>query len=114
MYSHVNWPPQYDPRHSAIYALNDVDVKAPPEVVWKLLIDAHNWSKFYPHAKDVKIVTGESVLALGAKYTWKTADIPLVNTLQEFVPGERLAWAMRTRAHITAGSSLRLTAAVIC
>jgi hypothetical protein len=28
MYSHVNWPPQYDPRHSAIYALNDVDVRA--------------------------------------------------------------------------------------
>jgi hypothetical protein len=29
MYSHVNWPHQYDPRRSAIYALNDVDVKAP-------------------------------------------------------------------------------------
>lgn len=91
MYNHVNWPHQYDPRRSAIYALNDVDVKAPPEVVWKLLIDAHNWSKFYPHAKDVKIVTREPVLALGARYTWKTADIPLVNTVQEFIPGERLA-----------------------
>jgi len=37
MYDHVIWPEQYDPRHSAIYALNDIDVKAPPEVVWKLL-----------------------------------------------------------------------------
>lgn len=31
MFNHVIWPEQYDPRHSAIYALNDIDVKAPPE-----------------------------------------------------------------------------------
>ena len=64
MYNHVKWPQQYDPKRSAIYALNDIDVKAPSEVVWKLLIDAHNWSKFYPHAKEVKIVTGQPVLTL--------------------------------------------------
>jgi len=27
MYNHVIWPEQHDPRHSAIYALNDIDVK---------------------------------------------------------------------------------------
>lgn len=27
MYNHVIWPEQYDRRHSAIYALNDIDVK---------------------------------------------------------------------------------------
>jgi hypothetical protein len=91
MIRRVNWPSQYDPRRSAIYALNDIDVKAPGEVVWRLLIDAHNWSTFYPHAKNVKIVTGEPMLALGTKYTW-TAGISLVNTVQEFVPRERLAW----------------------
>jgi carbon monoxide dehydrogenase subunit G len=26
-----------------MYALNDIDVKAPAEVVWKLLVDAENW-----------------------------------------------------------------------
>ena len=40
MYNHVIWPHQYDPKTSAIYALNDIDVNAPPEVVWKLLVDA--------------------------------------------------------------------------
>ena len=29
MYDHVTWPERYDPKTSAIYALNDVDVKAP-------------------------------------------------------------------------------------
>lgn len=40
MYDHVIWPERFDPKASAIYALNDIDVKAPPEVVWKLLVDA--------------------------------------------------------------------------
>jgi uncharacterized protein YndB with AHSA1/START domain len=92
MQNHVSWPAQYDPRCSHIYSLNEADVNAPRELVWKLLIDAEHWSSYYPHAEDVKIVTGESVLALGTKYTWKTAGLPLVNTVKEFVPGQRLAW----------------------
>ena len=40
MYDHVIWPPPFDPRTSAIYALNDIDVNAPPDEVWKLLVDA--------------------------------------------------------------------------
>lgn len=48
MFNHVNYPYQYDPRRSHIYALNEVDVKAPPEVVWMLLIDAEHYASFYP------------------------------------------------------------------
>jgi hypothetical protein len=51
MIEKVIWPPEYDPRHSAIYALNDIDVKAPPEVVWKLLVDAENWSSYFSPEK---------------------------------------------------------------
>ena len=47
MYKHVTWPQQYDPKTSAIYALNDIDVTAPAEVVWKLLVDAENWSSYF-------------------------------------------------------------------
>ncbi|WP_435126307.1 hypothetical protein [Actinacidiphila sp. bgisy144] len=46
MYDKVMWPEPYDPKTSALYALNDIDVKAPPEVVWKLLVDAENWSRY--------------------------------------------------------------------
>jgi hypothetical protein len=35
MYDHVIWPPPFDPKTSAIYALNDIDVNAQPEVVWR-------------------------------------------------------------------------------
>jgi hypothetical protein len=44
MYDRVIWPEKYDPKTSAIYALNDIDVKAPPQVVWRLPVDAENWS----------------------------------------------------------------------
>lgn len=56
MFDHVIWPEKYHPKSSAIYALNEA--KAPPEVVWKLLVDAENWSRYF-HAEDqVKILTG--------------------------------------------------------
>jgi hypothetical protein len=47
MYDHVIWPLPFDPKTSAIYALNDIDVNAPPQVVWKLLVDAENWSSYF-------------------------------------------------------------------
>jgi hypothetical protein len=59
MFNHVIWPEQYEPRHSAIYALNDIDVKAPPEVVWKSLVDARNWSSHFPPEDQVEILSGE-------------------------------------------------------
>ena len=33
MLNHVVYPPQYDPRVSAIYVLNEIGAKAPAEVV---------------------------------------------------------------------------------
>jgi hypothetical protein len=44
IYDRAIWPEKYDPKTSAIYALNDIDVKAPAQVVWRLLVDAENWS----------------------------------------------------------------------
>src|SRR5215469_3176277 len=93
MYNHVIWPEQYDPRHSAIYALNDIDVKAPPEVVWKLLVDARNWSSHFPPEDQVEILSGEPKLALGTKFHRVTVGYPMSLVVTEFVPGRRLAWS---------------------
>jgi hypothetical protein len=37
MYDRVIWPEKYEPKTSAICALNDIDVKAPPQVVSKAM-----------------------------------------------------------------------------
>jgi uncharacterized protein YndB with AHSA1/START domain len=93
MYSHVHWPEPYDPKTSAIYALNDIDVRAAPEVVWKLLVDAENWSSYFAAEDQVKILSGEPELALGTKYSRVTVGFPMTLVVTECVPGHRLSWS---------------------
>lgn len=93
MIDKVTWPERYDPRRSAIYALNDIDVKAPPEAVWKLLVDAEHWVRYFPAEDRVRILSGEPELALGTRYSRVTVGYPMSLTVTECVPGRRLAWS---------------------
>ncbi|MDR3727769.1 MAG: SRPBCC domain-containing protein [Terracidiphilus sp.] len=93
MYNHVIWPPQYDPRISPIYALNDIDVNAPPEVVWRLLVDATNWSNHFPPENQVRILSGEQELQLGSKMSRVTIGYVMYPIVTEYVPDRRLAWS---------------------
>ena len=98
MYDHVIWPPPFDPKISAIYALNDIDVNAPPQVVRKLLVDAENWSSYFPAEDQVKILTGEPELALGTKYSRVIVGFPMHLIVTEYVPGRRLKEGERANA----------------
>jgi uncharacterized protein YndB with AHSA1/START domain len=93
MYDKVTWPEQYAPQTSAIYALNDIDIKAPPEVVWKLLVDAENWSTYFPPEDRVTILDGGRELRLGTKFARVTVGFPMSLTVTEHEPFNRLAWA---------------------
>ena len=92
MLDHVTYPPRYDPRVSAIYALNEIDVKAPAEVVWKLLVEAENWSSYFPPEDQVEILSGGSELALGARYSRVTIGFQMHLLVTECVPIRRLSW----------------------
>ncbi|QCB43302.1 SRPBCC domain-containing protein [Sphingomonas sp. PAMC26645] len=105
MYDHVKWPERYGPDKSAIYALNDIDVNAPPEVVWSLLVDAENWSDYFPHEDKVKILTGEPELALGTRYTRVTVGYPMSLEVTEYVPGRRISWATTVDGDETGSSA---------
>jgi uncharacterized protein YndB with AHSA1/START domain len=105
MYDHVIWPKQYDPKTSAIYALNDIDVNAPLEVVWKSLVDAENWSSYFPPEDQVKILSGEPELALGTKWTRVTVGIPTRLIVTEYVPISRLAWSTTVDGDETGSSA---------
>ncbi|MER9670019.1 SRPBCC domain-containing protein [Mesorhizobium sp. M0185] len=105
MYDHVTWPERYDPKTSAIYALNDIDVKAPPDAVWKLLVEAENWSSYFPAEDQVKILTGEPELALGTRYSRVTVGFPMSLVVTECEPLRRLAWATTVDGDETGSSA---------
>ena len=68
-------------------------MKAPPELVWKLLVDAEKWSNYFPPEDQVKILTGEPELALGTRYSRVTVGFLMNLIVTECVPGRRLSWA---------------------
>lgn len=92
MYNKTNFPADQHPSLSAIYALNDIDIKAPAEVVWQLLVDVENWSSYFPPENQVKILSGEAALAPGTKWHRVTVGFGMSLTITEFVPFQRLAW----------------------
>ena len=93
MLDHVIYPSQYDPRISPIYALNELDVKAPADVVWRLLVDAENWFRWFPPEDQVILGGGEHELALGTLYTRVTIGFPMHLVVTECELGRRLSWA---------------------
>lgn len=105
MYDHVKWPERFDPKISAIYALNDIDVKAPPEVVWQLLIDVQNWSSYFPAEDQVKILTGEPQLAMGTRYSRVTVGFPMSLEVTEFEELRRISWATTVDGDETGSSA---------
>ncbi|WP_406149663.1 SRPBCC domain-containing protein [Streptomyces sp. NBC_01012] len=105
MYDKVNWPERYDPKVSALYALNDIDVKAPPEVVWKLLVDAENWWSWFPPEDQVKILGAEPELAPGTTYSRVTVGFPMTLDVTEYEPFTRLSWATTVDGDATGSSA---------
>lgn len=92
MYHKTNFPPDQDPKVSAIYALNDIDIKAPPAIVWQLLVDAENWASYFPPESQVKILSGEKELGPGTIWHRVTIGFGMSLTITEFEPFHRLAW----------------------
>ena len=93
MYDHVTWPERHDPRISPIYALNDIDVDAAPEAVWRLLVEAEDWSSYFPPEDQVRILDSGRELALGTRWSRVTIGQPMSLVVTECVPGRRLAWS---------------------
>ncbi len=93
MLDKVKFPPEHDPKVSSLYALNEIDVNAPPETVWRLLVEAENWSSYFPPENQITILGGETELGMGTKYTRVTVGHLMCCTVTEFVPQRRITWA---------------------
>lgn len=93
MLDKVKFPPEHDPKVSSLYALNEIDVNAPPETVWRLLVEAENWSSYFPPENQINILGGERELGMGTKYTRVTVGHLMRCTVTELIPQRRVTWA---------------------
>lgn len=105
MLHHVTYPPEFDPRISPIYALNEVDVRASADVVWRLLVEAEAWSSYFPPEDQVRILAGERELRLGTRYTRVTIGFPMSLLVTECLPGRRLSWSTTVDGDETGSSA---------
>ncbi len=87
----INWPVDFHPSKARFYIHNEIEIQAPPEVVWAILIDASNWPEWYVGAKNV-VVQGGGKLQPNAVFEWETMDLQFSSEIKEFVPNERLSW----------------------
>ncbi len=88
----IRWPEAYAPDRVAVRVSNQIDIAAPPELVWAQLVRAPAWPEWYPNSARVGIDGGAQVLSDGAHFTWRTFGASVSSTVREFVPYERIAW----------------------
>ena len=71
----------------------EVEVVAPPEVVWEVLTGFEHWPDWNP---DVKSMSFEGPVAPGSEFHWKAGPGTIVSTLEEVDPPRYIRWRGRT------------------
>jgi len=71
----------------------EIDIEAPPHVVWEVLTRFENWPNWNP---DVKSMSFTGPLAPGSEFRWKAGPGTIVSTLDRIEPPRHIAWRGRT------------------
>lgn len=69
----ISWPGDYAPEKASFFVHNEIEINAPPQAVWDILIQAEAWPAWYKGAKDVKITNNATGrLESESVFSWKT------------------------------------------
>jgi uncharacterized protein YndB with AHSA1/START domain len=90
----IHWPKGLEPHRVDVFVHNEGWIDAPPEVVWKNLVDASQWPTWYSNSADVQIDGGYKELAQGVSFRWKTFGFPIVSTVDTFTPNREIGWSV--------------------
>ena len=89
----ILWPTSFDPSKSDFYVYNAIEIMAPPNVVWDILVKSSDWHLWYDGIQNIRFVESERhYLGKDVLVFWNSMGQSLNNTITEFVPYERLAW----------------------
>ena len=90
----INWPEAYNPEEAGFFVHNAIDIKASPETVRNILIQAETWPNWYEGAENVAIIRPEdmNILLNDSAFTWKTMGLNFESVITEYEPYSRLSW----------------------
>src|SRR5580765_6432769 len=71
----------------------EVEIAAPPEVVWEVLTGFEQWPEWNP---DVKSMSIDGPVAPGTEFRWKSGPGTIVSTLEQVDPPRYIRWRGRT------------------
>jgi hypothetical protein len=71
----------------------EIEISAPPQVVWEVLTRFENWPNWNP---DVKSMSFEGPLAPGSTFRWKAGPGTILSTLDRVEPPHHVSWHGRT------------------
>lgn len=74
---------------AAIKAAGEIDIHAPIDQVWDVLVDLPSWTRFDPNFSDVKL---ESTVAVGAQASFKIKGFPIRGRFAVVHPHQELTW----------------------
>lgn len=95
----IHWPAEYEPAKAKFYVHNKIDIKASPEIVWNILLQAEEWADYYEGASNVKVQNAENgILRENSVFAWKTMGLDFESTIKEFVPFSRLSWESQKKS----------------
>lgn len=95
----ITWPEAYLPETAKFFVHNEIDVNAPPEAVWELLVEAAAWPTWYEGAEDVEITpANDGRLHAGSSFTWKTMGLRFTSDVNVFEPPYRLDWESKKKS----------------
>ena len=89
----INWPKGYEMNKTEFYIHNKIEIAAPPEIVWNILIRAEEWPEWYIGMENVEVVNSETGIIDGkVSLAFNTMNRDFVAEVIEYQPYKRLSW----------------------
>ena len=89
----VRFPPGAEIEGASMYVYNEVVADVAPDRVWAWLVRAALWPEWYRGCRNIDIEGGGPDLAPGTRFHWTTLGVRVHTRIDEWIPGERLAWS---------------------
>jgi uncharacterized protein YndB with AHSA1/START domain len=92
----ISFPEEYKSENANFFVHNEIEIAAPPEIVWDILVKAEEWAEWYEGALNVKVLeSSDGKLHTKSVFNWQTMGFDFTSTVHEFQPPFRLSWESR-------------------